>query len=98
MGIKENVTTKYMRQKHVFADMLNYFIYGGGQVIGPDSLEELDTRDSCAKVRRCVRQCLDKREAMIITLRYGLSGEHPLTQREIAEKCGISRSYVSRRA
>lgn len=66
--------------------------------IDDDMLEELDTRDSCAKVRRCVRQCLDKREAMIITLRYGLSGEHPLTQREIAEKCGISRSYVSRRA
>ena len=66
--------------------------------VDDDMLEELDTRDSCAKVRRCVRQCLDKREAMIITLRYGLSGEHPLTQREIAEKCGISRSYVSRRA
>ncbi len=64
--------------------------------VDDDMLEELDTRDSCAKVRRCVRQCLDKREAMIITLRYGLSGEHPLTQREIAEKCGISRSYVSR--
>ena len=66
--------------------------------VDDDMLEELDTRDSCAKVRQCVRQCLDKREAMIITLRYGLSGEHPLTQREIAEKCGISRSYVSRRA
>lgn len=66
--------------------------------VDDDMLEELDTRDSCAKVRRCVRQCLDKREAMIITLRYGLGGEHPLTQREIAEKCGISRSYVSRRA
>ena len=66
--------------------------------VDDDMLEELDTRDSCAKVRRCVRQCLDRREAMIITLRYGLSGEHPLTQREIAEKCGISRSYVSRRA
>ncbi len=64
--------------------------------VDDDMLEELDTRDSCAKVRRCVRQCLDRREAMIITLRYGLSGEHPLTQREIAEKCGISRSYVSR--
>lgn len=64
--------------------------------VDDDMLDELDTRDSCAKVRRCVRQCLDKREAMIITLRYGLSGEHPLTQREIAEKCGISRSYVSR--
>ena len=66
--------------------------------VDDDMLEELDTRDSCAKVHQCVRQCLDKREAMIITLRYGLSGEHPLTQREIAEKCGISRSYVSRRA
>lgn len=66
--------------------------------VDDDMLEELDTRDSCAKVRQCVRQCLDKREAMIITLRYGLSGGHPLTQREIAEKCGISRSYVSRRA
>lgn len=66
--------------------------------VDDDMLDELDTRDSCTKVRQCVRQCLDQREAMIITLRYGLNGEHPLTQREIAEKCGISRSYVSRRA
>ena len=33
---------------------------------------------------------------MIITLRYGLSGKRPMTQREIAEQCGISRSYISR--
>ncbi len=61
-------------------------------------LEELDTRDSCAKVRQCVARCLEPREAMIIALRYGLNGEQPLTQREIAAKCGISRSYVSRLA
>ena len=57
-------------------------------------LEDLDTRDACVKVRRCVRDCLEPREALIISLRYGLNGDGPLTQREIAARCGISRSYV----
>lgn len=61
-------------------------------------LEDLDLRDSCLKVRRCVERCLDERESMVVRLRYGLDGRRPLTQREIAAKCGISRSYVSRRA
>ena len=39
---------------------------------------------------------LTPREAAIITLRYGLNGMKPKTQRETAELCGISRSYVSR--
>ncbi len=39
---------------------------------------------------------LTKREALIIKKRYGLDGEDELTQREIAKKLGISRSYVSR--
>ena len=39
---------------------------------------------------------LDTREREIITLRYGLSGKEPLTQREVAALLGISRSYVSR--
>lgn len=59
-------------------------------------LEELDARDACVKVRQCVDQCLEPREAMIIRLRYGLGNRRPLTQREIAAQCGISRSYVSR--
>ena len=61
-----------------------------------DMLEELDARDACLKVRQCVTQCLEEREAKIIILRYGLNGRPPLTQREIAAQCGISRSYVSR--
>lgn len=65
--------------------------------VDDDMLDNLDARDSCLKVRRCVGQCLNDREAMIINLRYGLGGRTPLTQREIASKCGISRSYVSRR-
>lgn len=59
-------------------------------------LEELDVRDACTKVRRCVESSLTPREAHIIRLRYGLDDRQPLTQREIATLCGISRSYVSR--
>lgn len=65
--------------------------------VDDDMLENLDTRDSCAKVRQCVQNCLTEREIKVITLRYGLDGEPPKTQREIAALCGISRSYVSRR-
>lgn len=61
-------------------------------------LEDLDLRDACLKARLCVERCLTDREAMIIRLRYGLDGRQPLAQREIASLCGISRSYVSRRA
>ena len=64
--------------------------------VDDDMLETLDTRDSCAKVRQCVEHCLCEREAKVISLRYGLDGEGPRTQREIATACGISRSYVSR--
>ena len=59
-------------------------------------LEDLDIKESCKKVRAAVDRCLTPREAMIINLRYGLDGKVPLTQREIAAQCGISRSYVSR--
>lgn len=59
-------------------------------------LDDLDMRDACLKVRRCVERCLTDRETNIIRLRYGLDGRQPLTQREIATLCGISRSYVSR--
>ena len=64
--------------------------------VDDNMLEELDTRDSCIRVRRCVDTCLTEREADIIRMRFGLNGTAPLTQREIAAKCGISRSYVSR--
>ena len=59
-------------------------------------LEDLDTRDACVKVRKCVGSCLTPREKSIITMRYGLDDKPPRTQREIADRCGISRSYVSR--
>ena len=41
--------------------------------VDDDLLEELDTRDACRRVRRCVQTCLTPRERMVITLRYGLT-------------------------
>ena len=61
-----------------------------------DMTEELDTRDACREVRRCVETCLEPREKKVITLRYGLDNRLPRTQKEVADCCGISRSYVSR--
>ena len=67
-------------------------------VIGVDDtmLEDLYDRDSALRLRQLVYQCLTRREAEVIRLRYGLGGTIPLTQREIASTFGISRSYVSR--
>ena len=59
-------------------------------------VEDTDRHIRNAAVRRLVGAVLDAREREVITLRYGLSGSDPLTQREVAERLGISRSYVSR--
>lgn len=61
-----------------------------------DMLEQLHNKQACLRVRECVERCLDPREKDIITQRYGLDQKPPKTQREIAQACGISRSYVSR--
>ena len=59
-------------------------------------MEELDTKDTYARLRKLVKECLTKREMDIIQQRYGLGGRRPRTQRELAAEYGISRSYVSR--
>lgn len=43
-----------------------------------------------------INEYLDERERQIIFMRYGLNNGAPLTQREVAKKLNISRSYVSR--
>lgn len=45
---------------------------------------------------RLLPEILSQREQEILKLRYGLYGEKELTQREIAKRLNISRSYVSR--
>ncbi|MBQ7714745.1 MAG: RNA polymerase sporulation sigma factor SigK [Clostridia bacterium] len=58
--------------------------------------EELDIKLKSAKALAFIGRCLDQRERQIICMRYGLKNRKALTQREVAEKLGISRSYVSR--
>ena len=67
-------------------------------VISADNtlLERVDNLDLEEKLHHLVIKQLDEREREIIAMRYGLYDRQPLTQREIAAKCNISRSYVSR--
>ena len=67
-------------------------------VVGVEDTMYLDIqdRDDCLRVRKLVHECLTEREEEVIISRYGLGGRMPRTQREVAKKLGISRSYVSR--
>lgn len=67
-------------------------------VIADDSdiAEDIDRKMKIEKLRVILPGVLDEREYKIISMRYGLGGENELTQREIAKKLKISRSYVSR--
>ena len=58
--------------------------------------EEIDRRIMSSRALMYIRTALSLRERQIIIMRYGLFGSQEMTQREIAEKLGISRSYVSR--
>ena len=59
--------------------------------VDEDIVDTLETRE-----KKFVQKLLTDREKEIIILRYGLEGGEEVTQREIAVRLGISRSYVSR--
>lgn len=61
-----------------------------------DMLETVALQLRSEELHSCIDTALDPRERQIVTLRYGLRGQLPLTQREVAGMLGISRSYVSR--
>lgn len=61
-----------------------------------DIIENIVLEDDIKKLYKLIGKVLTDREREIICLRYGLSNRKEVTQREIASKLGISRSYVSR--
>ena len=61
-----------------------------------DLLEQVTTKETVRQLHRVLDTCLTEQERQIITMRYGLDGEKPKRQREVALHCGISRSYISR--
>ena len=58
--------------------------------------EDLELKVTAEKMFGLLKDSLTEREKTIVLLRYGLGSLPPMTQREIAVKLKISRSYVSR--
>ena len=61
-----------------------------------DVVKNYSLKQDIARLYQLLPKVLTTREREIIKLRYGLYGEQELTQREIAKRLNISRSYVSR--
>ena len=61
-----------------------------------DVIDRMEVEERLGRLSGLIRERLSERERAIIMLRYGLSSEHEITQREIGRRLGISRSYVSR--
>lgn len=92
-----------MAQDVSLTDELDSDSDGGGGLslldtlsVPDDMLEDISRAEQCALLRKAIGEFLSEREQTVITLRYGLDGNTPLAQREVAEKLGISRSYISR--
>lgn len=61
-----------------------------------DVEDEVDLKFKIKKLYQKMKEVLRDREKLIIELRFGLDGNKPKTQKQIAKMMGISRSYVSR--
>lgn len=61
-----------------------------------DIAEKIDSKIKIERLMKSIDKCLNKREKQIVFMRYALGFSRPMTQKEIAKKLGISRSYVSR--
>lgn len=57
-------------------------------------VDNLDIKIKSEQLKKYLVEVLTPRERIIIELRYGLNGSRPLTQREVAQRLKISRSYV----
>ena len=61
-----------------------------------DTVDNIHDKTVLKQVINFLNEKLTKREKYIMNRRYGLDGKKPQTQQELADKLGISRSYVSR--
>lgn len=61
-----------------------------------DVIETLVLKNDVKKLYNIMNEALNEREKEVIQMRYGLLNTQEITQRELASKLGISRSYVSR--
>ena len=67
-------------------------------ILGTDNdsiFKSIEDEENKKILKRAI-QNLNKREKTIMQLRYGFDGQEELTQKEVADKLGISQSYISR--
>ena len=87
MSINETIDTDRDGNPLTYSDVVS---------VDDDIADSIDMKMKYSKAIDYINNRLDERERKIMIYRYGLDGKEPLTQREVAEKMGISRSYVSR--
>ena len=69
-----------------------------GDILGTDNdslFKQVEDNDNKKIINMAIKN-LDFREKEIMELRYGFDGKKELTQKEVADKLGISQSYISR--
>lgn len=62
----------------------------------PDAFFQVTTREDIKRIYELLPTVLTEREKEVLCMRYGLYGSQEYTQREVAKRLGISRSYISR--
>ncbi len=87
VSIDEPLNTDWDGNELLLSDIL-----GNDEDTVATQFEQLEERE---RIRRAVAE-LDGREREIIELRYGMGGKRELTQKEVADRLGISQSYISR--
>ncbi len=94
--------TQKMRQEYSLDEVLSIDSEGNEMILSDVISSEDDlalnrlTEEEDIKNLYYALDKLPKREREIIIMRYGLFGVTPLTQKEVADKLGISQSYISR--
>lgn len=66
------------------------------QMENQDILEKMILDQDVRELYYAFSKCLNENEKQVVRMRYGLFGGREYTQREIAERMGLSRSYISR--
>lgn len=87
MSLEEKIGVEKDGNEVVLADVLADNV---------DVIEQIDNNILSETMIKLIKQCLTPREYEILVLRYGIGGRVSYTQREVAKKLGISRSYISR--
>ena len=63
---------------------------------GEEIFESVRKKLEGERLRTLMDRSLKRRERLVLSLRFGLEGAPPMTQQQVADRIGISRSYISR--